>query len=352
MTHKTHILVVIVAGIGDLILASKSIRAMRKGYPNAVIHLLTSSEASPLAKNYDFIDHVIAFPIRELRKSRFVLLDIPRLILRLRRLEFRILINLYQVNTWAGSIKMGMLFSLLKAQERIGHNNKGFGLFLSKKAPANVFRIQHFTDAMLDIARLAGGISDNGGIEVFWDKSCEMKMTEMLNSKTEVKKLKIGINPGADVPDRRWNPAFYAIVADDLCKRFDTQIFLLGGPGEEALAARIQSDMKNKVVNLAGRLTLNELVYAIHSLDLLLTNDSGPVHIAAAVKTPIVALYRPEDILYTRPYTSKELCKILYSEIERNPFDKKKLNQPSSLDFITPEEVIEKCVELISGFGA
>lgn len=348
MTHRAHILIVLVAGIGDLVLASKSIRALRNGYPNAVIHLLTSSEASHLAKNYDFIDHVISFPIRELRKSKLVLLDILKLMKKLRRIEFRSLINLYQVNTWAGAMKMGMLFLFLKAQEKIGHNNMGFGFFLNKKAPANVFRLQHFTDAMLDIAQIAGGISDNRGIEVFWDKSCEMKMREMLNSKTEAKKLKIGINPGADVPNRRWNPTFYAIVADNLCSRFDSDIFLLGGPGEEALAARIQSDMNNEVVSLAGRLTLNELVYAIHSFDLLITNDSGPVHIAAAVKTPIVALYRPEDVLHTGPYTSKELCKIIYRKTEWNPLDNEKLNRPSSLDFITPEEVIEKCVEMIS----
>ncbi|MCK4828026.1 hypothetical protein KA005_70505, partial [bacterium] len=137
---KQSILIVLIAGIGDLVLASKSIRAMRNSYPNSDIHLLTSTEAASIARNYDYLNHVWGFPIRELRKNKRYLFDILRLILELRKIEFVIAVNLFAVDSWLGAIKMGLLFLLLSARAKVGHNNKGFGLFLTKRVPAETFQ--------------------------------------------------------------------------------------------------------------------------------------------------------------------------------------------------------------------
>ena len=94
---KQPILIVLIAGIGDLVLASKSLRALRAGFPDADIHLLTSTEASSIAKNYKFLDYIWAFPIRELRHSKLYLFNILKLIMDLRRIEFFSIINLYRV---------------------------------------------------------------------------------------------------------------------------------------------------------------------------------------------------------------------------------------------------------------
>ena len=85
---KKPILIILVAGIGDLILASKSIRAIRNSYPDADIYLLTNSEAVPIAQNYRYVDYVRSFPIREMRKSKICLLDAWKLLLKLRRIRF------------------------------------------------------------------------------------------------------------------------------------------------------------------------------------------------------------------------------------------------------------------------
>ncbi len=155
--RKTAILVILVAGIGDLILASKSIRAIRNGYPDADIHLLTNSEAVPIAQNYSYVDYLWSFPIREMRKDKRYLLDIMKLVLGLRKIKFDFAVNPYTVSSWLGAIKMGFLFLLLGAKEKIGHDSKGFGLFINKKAPLETFQNRHFADAMMDIALLSGG---------------------------------------------------------------------------------------------------------------------------------------------------------------------------------------------------
>lgn len=346
---KQPILIVLIAGIGDLILASKSIRAIRNGFPGASIHLLTSTEASSIARNYEYLDHIWVFPIRELRKRKSHIFDILKLILSLRKIEFSIVVNLYMVGSWLGAIKMGLLFLMLKAQVKVGHDNKGFGIFLTKKVPAETFQNRHFVDAMMDIALLAGGVGDSEGIEISWNKESEEKWEYLFSGKIdEAEGIRIGINPGGDRQNRRWNPDNYAFVADKLIEHFNAKVVLLGGPGEEDIARHIENKMRNGAIDLAGKLTLDELTYITSQFDLLVTNDSGPMHIAAAVKTPFVAIFGPEDPTLMGPYTSRNLYRIVFKDLDCRPCTKKNCSRPVCLDLITPEEVIEKCFEILN----
>lgn len=346
---KKSILVILVAGIGDLILASKSIRAIRNGYPDADIHLLTNSEAIPIAQNYSYVDYVWAFPIREMRKDKRHLLDIMKLVLELRKIKFDFAVNLYTVSSWLGAIKMGFLFLLLGTKEKIGHDSKGFGLFIDKKVPVGAFQNRHFADAMLDIALLAGGIPDTKSIEIFWDRECEKKWKYLFFKKTGVsQEIVIGVNPGGDRLNRRWNPDYYTFLADRLIEDFEAKIVFLGGHGEEDIAGYIESKMKNDIVNLAGKLTLDDLVYLISRFDLLITNDSGPMHIGAAVGTRLVAVFGPEDPVLMGPYSSPNLYRVVCKDVSCRPCNKKRCDRPICLDMITPEEVYKKCVELLS----
>jgi len=347
--REENVLVILIAGIGDLIMASKAFRALRRGYPDRCLHLLTSTEASVLAQKYDYLDHVWAFPVRQMRKSHIPMLDIFGLIQALRKNEFELTLNLYRVTSWRGALRMGLLMSSFRAREKIGYDSKGFGLFLDKKAPKEIFENRHFTDAMVDLARLAGGVPDDGGIEVFWDKSVEPKWSHLFSKDgNSIKPLCIGINPGADRPEKRWSPENHASVADRLSEIKGAKIFLFGGPGEEQLAGRIEKAMKHSVTNLAGKLSLNELAYVISRLNLFLTNDSGPMHIAAAVKIPVVALFGPEDPAYTRPYTSPDSYRILQKELNCRPCTNKRCDHPICMESLKPEEVLQACLELLN----
>ncbi|UCC38728.1 MAG: glycosyltransferase family 9 protein [Candidatus Aminicenantes bacterium] len=283
-----------------------------------------------------------------MRKSKSHILDILKLIRNLRKTEFEIAANLYKVSSWGGAVKMGLLFLSLKAKVKVGHNHKGFGFFINKKVPGNTFQNQHSVDAMMDIALMAGGIPNDKGTEVFWGKKNEERCKHLYQDESnELQRIKIGINPGGDRPSRRWNPDKYALVADRLIEHFNAQIVLLGGPGEEHIAQHVQNKMKNEATNLSGKLTLNDLIYIINQFDLLLTNDSGPMHIAAAVKTPVVAIFGPENPSLMHPYTSSNLFKIAYKAVECRPCNKTNCSRPICLDLITPEEVSKKCFEIL-----
>jgi len=345
---KDSILVVLVAGIGDLILASKSIRAIRNGFPDADINLVTSTEASVIAKNCGYVDRVWPFPIRELRDAKTYIFEMLKLVRSLRKTRFHVVVNLYRIYSWRGTITMGLLFGLLKSTIKVGHDHKGFGIFLNKKAPAETYKDRHFADAMMDIARLAGGVPDDKGIDVFWDKESEKKWEHLFPpEKHDPSQTQIGINAGGDRANRRWNPNNYAMVSDRLIEQFNARIVLLGGPGEEDIAQDVQSSMKHEAVNLAGQLTLNDLVYVIGRFDLLVTNDSGPMHIAAAVKTPLVAIFGPENLKLLGPYAPPDSYRVVIKDVDCRPCNKKNCKRPICLELITPEEVLEKCIEML-----
>ena len=346
--NSGSILVVTVAGIGDLILASKAIRALKNGLPEKNLHLLTSTEAATLARNYPYLDQVWSLPIRELRKEKTKILGIAKTMYRLRKTRYNMAVNLYRVMSWSGSLRMGFLFQLLGANTKVGHDSKGFGIFLHKKAQAEMFQDRHFVDAMTDIAVLAGGVPDSHGIEVFWDKNVEKGLEPLLRDESLMRTPIVGINPGADRPEKRWDTHRYASIADKLAEDPGARIFIFGGPGEESLALSIQAAMKHPANNLAGKLTLDELVYLISRLDLFISNDSGPMHIAVAVKTPVVAIFGPEDPVYTKPYTSTDKYRVVQCRVPCRPCNRKKCENPVCMQMVEPEEVLRACLELLN----
>jgi len=137
---KQRILVVLVAGIGDTVLVSESLRFLRNGYPGSEIHLLANTDAVLIASHFSSVDRVWPFPIRELRKSKKYLFQIAKLIWVLRKTGYSMVLNLYRVDTLPGAIKMGLLLLLLGAKKRIGHDRNGFGFFLTEKLPAKIFQ--------------------------------------------------------------------------------------------------------------------------------------------------------------------------------------------------------------------
>ena len=339
------ILIVLIAGIGDMVLASVAIRAVRKGRPDSEIHLLTSSEAAPLAEGCSYVDHVHRFPIRELRTDKGYLLDVARVIHSLRGRPFGSILNLYRVSSLAGGLKMGALFSLLKADHKVGHDRYGFGSFLTERVPAGTFTGRHVAEAMLEIAERAGGVPDGRGIEVFWTAEVAAKWVEFFASLAG--RAIVGINPGGDRKNRRWAPDRFATVAEGIIKRFNAAVILLGGPGEAPIASRIADRINSEVFNLAGKTSVDALPYIISRMNLLITNDSGPMHIAAATQTPLVALFGPEDPKLFGPYTSPERYRMIQKDLSCRPCRDRQCVSLSCLDLITAEEVLAACCDLL-----
>jgi heptosyltransferase-2 len=114
------------------------------------------------------------------------------------------------------------------------------------------------------------------------------------------------INPGAAYGSaKRWYPERFAQVADALTSDFGYESLLVGGPGEAEIGSDIESRMRSKPLNLIGRTSVRQLMALLASVQLVITNDSGPMHVAAAFGRPIVALFGPTDHTTTSPLCSR-----------------------------------------------
>ncbi len=159
------------------------------------------------------------------------------------------------------------------------------------------------------------------------------------------KKPTLGLNPGATYGSaKRWYPDRFAKVASILSKKYDIIIF--GGPNEIKMAKEIEENLLKEGVknftNLAGKTTVNELIEHIAGLSLFITNDSGPMHIAAAYQVPTIALFGPTKWDETSPWKN-EKTKIIKKDLDCIPCMKRScpLKTHKCMDLIKVEDVLE-----------
>jgi heptosyltransferase-2 len=157
----------------------------------------------------------------------------------------------------------------------------------------------------------------------------------------------LGINPGATYGSaKRWYPEEFAKVANELAEKYDVIIF--GGPGEEDIAKDIEKKLTvSNYKNLCGKLSIQELCEYIGGLDLFITNDSGPMHIAAAYNVPIVAIFGPTNYKETSPWSKN--YKIVTKELECAPCMKREcpLGHHECMKEIKAEDVLKAVKELV-----
>jgi len=118
--------------------------------------------------------------------------------------------------------------------------------------------------------------------------------------------LLVGVNPGATYGTaKRWLPDRFAELCDRLCRTYDARIVIFGAPGEKEVADRIGRLMRYSAVNLCGKTNLREAMAVIERCRLFVTNDSGLMHVAAALDIPLVAIFGSTNPVTTGPSSSK-----------------------------------------------
>jgi heptosyltransferase-2 len=127
--------------------------------------------------------------------------------------------------------------------------------------------------------------------------------------------LLVGVSPGATYgPAKRWFPDRFAALCDRLQESYGVSIVILGGPGDAAVGDQVSRSMKNPPVNLCGKTTLRQAISVINKCHLFITNDSGLMHVAAALDIPLVAIFGSTNPVTTGPGGTK-------SHIVRVPMD-------------------------------
>lgn len=177
----------------------------------------------------------------------------------------------------------------------------------------------------------------------------DLKLHQKQNKNTHLKKL-LGINPGGSYgSSKRWYPEEFAKVAISLSSEYDIIIF--GGKGEIDIASHIEKLLILEKItnyhNLVGKTSIETLVNKISLLDLFITNDSGPMHIAAAFKIPTISIFGPTRFQETSQWMNKK-SKIISKDLDCQPCMKREcpLEHHNCMKMIKANEILEAVTTL------
>jgi len=226
-------------------------------------------------------------------------------------------------------------------------------LFMTHSIPAT--KHEHQVQGHLSFARTLGLDAD----EPVWNFPISEENAAFANAKLPVDRRTLLISPCSGHPHRNWLADRYAAVADYAIDRLDMCVALTGGQSElEASMGRaIEQSMANEAINLIGKDTLPQSLALLARADILLSPDSGPVHIANAVGTPVVGLYACTWSKRSGPYNSLDLCVDKFAEAARQfrrkrPEDLRwgtRIEQPGVMELILTDEVIERLKVAVQG---
>jgi lipopolysaccharide heptosyltransferase II len=158
----------------------------------------------------------------------------------------------------------------------------------------------------------------------------------------------VSVHPGSTWETKRWGPLYVAKLCDNLQKQYNCQILLLGGTEEQDYLSFIRNAMRGEAVNLSGKTTLKELACILYQSNLMITMDSGPMHIACAVNTPVVALFGPTAPWRTGPFGENK--NVIRKDLPCSPCFKRKCPEGHHrcMQEISIEDVLRACDEYLT----
>ncbi|MBF0303425.1 MAG: lipopolysaccharide heptosyltransferase II [Desulfamplus sp.] len=395
ITHnksKLKILIRAANWVGDAIMTTPIIRAVKKNYPHAHITLLAKPWVIPVFDNNPYIDDIMVYENSTRHTKGFGTLRLARDI-RKKKFDMAILMQ--------NAFEAALITFLGGVPIRIGYNTDGRTLLLNPAIKLDKrLKKGHLIDYYRGILKGVGLVDDRRKLDLFISDSERKEALYIIDSyglidssnglidsdyKKNCLKLKpiIGINPGATGGTaKRWFPQRYAELAKRLAQRFNTKILIFGGQADKELGEQIKelaqsfngssqtsnsssNNLNDKqksqfdgsvCVNLAGKTTLRQAFTLIEKCDLFITNDSGLMHAAAALETRQIAIIGSTDHIATAPSSPNSIMirvPVPCSPCLKVDCPKKEsyLDYHTCMDKISVDMVMEKCESVLESIS-
>ena len=293
------ILILNLSRLGDHVQTSPLIAGLKRKEPNCRITLLGNVKFIAMCEHLPNIDSLKVFDIQQFERKEdgdpISFLDVYRhldaLIMELKAEKFDMLINLTH------SRVSGLIGRALGIKDVRGTFSTADG-FKVINDPwfiyfSSFIEFRHYNSLnLVDIYQLGGSVTPSTGGLLINDEEGVRAASKLLEEFgiADGEKV-IGIAAGASMEDRRWPVEKFAEAADLISKKRGAKVLIFGGASEIELGQELESYMKSPVINLVGRTSLTELIGLVKRCSMLLTNDTGTMHIASAVGTEVVALF-------------------------------------------------------------
>ncbi|MGA9348770.1 MAG: lipopolysaccharide heptosyltransferase II [Anaerolineae bacterium] len=312
----SSILIIKPCCLGDVLMATPVIAALRRAFPGARIEFAVGGWSRAMVENNPHLDRIVDCG-RVGSGSRYSwreYLDLARRI-RARRYEACFVLD--------RSPLISLLPYLGGVPQRVGLDSQGRGFSLTVGVP--VVGLRHEAELYLDTVRAVGIEVNEPGLEFYPTEQDRRYVTAMLDKcQVAISQAPLvvihpagGSNPGMILSAKRWPPQRFAALADRLIEERRAQVFLVGGPGDEPIAAAIKEGMRQEPWDLTGQLTLGQLGALLERCDLFVGHDTGAMHLAVAVSTPVVAIFGPSDPRMYGPYSENSVT--LWHDVGCNP---------------------------------
>ena len=281
--------------IGDVIMTTPAVTTIRKNFPHARISILAKPWVIPVLRYNPHIDNLLTYDENGRHKGIFGKLRLAKE-LRRQRYDAAILLQ--------NAFEAAWVAFLAGIPCRIGYNTDGRGFLLTHPVPFHsALKKIHHTDYYLNMLKEVG--LENTTRELCCvvgpnekDRAKHILLDHGISNDDPL----VGINPGATFgPAKQWPFERYAELINKIQKFSKSHILILGGPGEDELGEKISRITQKRPINLAGKTRLGEAMALIELCDLFITNDSGLMHVAAALDIPLIGIFGSTTYTTTGP---------------------------------------------------
>ncbi len=328
--------------LGDAVMTTPSLAAIRASYPQATITAVARPPVAELLRLHPAVDETVVYDSRGLHAGTSGRFRMAR-VLRRYRFDAAILLQ--------NAFDAALLALLARIPERAGYATDGRRFLLSRPVPATAEILSlHHVEYYLRLLQALGIPRPEPAslsLRVAAEERAAIRERLATLGVPNGKRI-LGINPGATYgSSKRWYPDRFAAAADALSEEWDASVVLMGSVPESPLAGEVEAAMRRRPVNLAGRTTVRELMSLLAECFFLVTNDSGPMHIAAAFGVPIAAVFGPTDWNKTSPWTGR--ARVVRVDVDCSPCRLRECDRGHECMLgITPEMVVDAARGLVA----
>lgn len=345
--------------IGDILMTTPALRALKHAVPNRKITLLASSAGNAITKFIPEIDDVILFDTpwekNGISSAYYNLMHNTIKEIKSKKFDAAVLFNVYSQSP----LPAAMLCYMALIPKVAGYCRENPYKLITDWFPDRepLKEIKHEVQRQLHLVNSLGASIENESLSLSISKSAEQALSEkLLHFGINLQHKSVIVHPGVSEPKRQYPVDSFAATAKMISEGLGYQVILTGIKSEKKLTDRIASISGTNTYNLAGELSMEEFIALIKNSSLLVSNNTGPAHIAAAVQTPVVVLYAltnpqhapwdvPHKILpFNIPFEMQSKNSIVNYANER--FFKNKTQS------VSPEKIVAAVKELINSSNA
>lgn len=331
-SNAPRILIVSTTGLGDTLWATPAIKAIKTTYPKAFVAVLTSSIGKTLLLENPYIDKLFTIKHR-------CLFQLPSLLKSLRKERFDtcLIFHLSQRPTLP-------LCYFAKPSTLIGTAgiNKGLDSLLTIALEK---KYQHEIQRRLDIVAQIGAFNTTPLIEMYINEKEKNLARNFISSLPKQSPI-IALHPGSKDCFKQWPPSAFIALGKKLHIELNAQILITGNLEEKPLAQTLANEIPN-AINTAGLFSVRELTALLTHIDIFITNDTGPMHLAFSSNTKTIALFGPTDPHLCGPFEAKRAT-VLYQHKTCTPCLGKRCREAFCMLQHSPKSVFQNVLTLLN----